>query len=126
MIAAAIEPVRRILWDEYSGTAEELIAAGVARDDELPGRPGNGRYMMSFTANGQRVSRGAARHANKQAGYRQIRGAARGCFIVLRAVGEHEARARLKRKREAEAAEERERQERMRGWPFPVCMGVPC
>jgi len=126
MIAATIEPIRSIWWDEYIGTAEELIAAGVARDDELPGRPGNGRYMMSFTADGQRVSRGAARHANKHAGYRQIRGAGRGCFVVLRAVGEHEARARLKRKREAEDAAEREREERMRSWPFPVCLGTPC
>lgn len=126
MIAAVIEPVRGIWRDEYTGTAAQLIAAGLVREDELPGRPGNGRYMMSFTAEGQRITRGGARNVNKASGYRQIKAAPSGCFIVLRAVGEQEAWARLKRKREAEAAAEREQEERMRGWPFPICLGVPC
>lgn len=122
MTAAAIEPVRHIWWDEYTGTAEELIAAGLVCEHELPGQPGNGVMMMTFNADGERVSKGNSKGCGDAAGYRQIRKRSRQRFSICRSVGREES----ERRREADFSERRRREEVRRGWPFPVCMGAPC
>lgn len=117
-----IEPVRRIWGDEYTGTAEQLVAAGIVRDDELPGRPGNGITMMTFGADGARIKKGNSSSASGMAGYRQIRKCSRRLFTVCRSVGSEEA----DRRREAYFEERRAQEELRRAWPFPICVGVPC
>lgn len=122
MITATIEPIRSIWWDEYIGTAEELIAAGLVRDEELPGRPGNGKCMVTFTAEGLRAIKGNPKGSNGVAGYRKILKCSMHRYSVCRSVGQVEA----ERRREAYFEERRQREERMRSWPFPVCLGTPC
>lgn len=46
-------------YDEYRGTFEALIAAGLCRDDQLPGRPGMGAGRTTFY-DGIRVRKGVS------------------------------------------------------------------
>jgi len=44
--------------DCFTGTAEDLVAAGLVRMEQLPGQPGNGTTTVSFRADGTRVRKG--------------------------------------------------------------------
>lgn len=39
-------------WDEYVGSAEQLIAAGLVLPSQFPGEPGRGKYSASYRLDG--------------------------------------------------------------------------
>lgn len=62
------------LWyDLVTGSAAELVAAGIVTMDMLPGHPGMGKTMATFM-NGQRIRKGcqAATGSKKNETYRSI------------------------------------------------------
>lgn len=59
------------IWhDSVTGSAEELVNAGIVTADMLPGQPGNGKVMCTYMA-GQRLGKGA-NVPRRDASYRQI------------------------------------------------------
>ena len=56
--------------DSVTGSAEELVNAGIVTADMLPGQPGNGKVMCTYMA-GQRLGKGA-NVPRRDASYRQI------------------------------------------------------
>lgn len=124
-LPASIKATRLVWADEYVGSAEALIAAGLVRECELPGQPGNGSTMVTFSADGQRLGQGHVRDARKE-GRRQIRKMSRLNFVVTVHVDDEEQRRRRAAQREEAQREEREREEISRLWPFPVVAGKPC
>jgi len=110
--------------DCFTGTAEDLVAAGLVRIDQLPGQPGNGSTTASFRGDGSRVRKGMFAEC-RAAGYLRIRKVSRRLISVERGVGEEEHR---RRRQEWVDTRERERQERVelaRSWPFPIVCGRP-
>ena len=126
--APGVTKLQQTWWDEYEGTAADMIAAGLVKAHELPGVGNNGKQMMTFAADGQRLTRGCSRNRNQdeEAGYRQIRTIARGKLRMIYRVGRVEGNARFRARHAAEGAKHREREEAARAWPFPICLGVPC
>ena len=62
---------KNFTWhDSVTGSAEELVNAGIVTTDMLPGRPGNGKVMCTYMA-GQRLGKGA-NVPRRDADYRQI------------------------------------------------------
>lgn len=111
-------------WDEYVGTADDIVAAGLVRPHELPGVGGNGRCMMTFNPDGSRVSRGCSRSSDKE-GYRQIRKAG-DRITVLRWVSQTEGEARVRKLHRDRNSRAQEAEELASAWPFPICLGAPC
>jgi hypothetical protein len=68
--------------DIYEGAAEELVAAGLVISNELPGRPGRGKTMASYHADGSPVRPGDSRHGWDEPGRRSIKRKTRSRFIV--------------------------------------------
>jgi hypothetical protein len=115
---------REVRYDSYTGTPTDLLAAGLVREDQLPGQPGNGVSMVSFHADGRRVGKGQTQ-ACREAGYLKVRKMGRRLLCVERGVGEAEYRRRSDAWLEQRDREYEEREALARCWPFPVVHGVP-
>ncbi|WP_208507915.1 hypothetical protein [Variovorax paradoxus] len=130
MHSAAIEHApgvlftREVRYDSYTGTPRDLLAAGLVREDQLPGQPGNGISMVSFHADGRRVGKGHAQ-ACREIGYLKVRKMGKRLLCVERGVGEAEYRRRSDAWMEQRDREYEEREALARCWPFPVVCGVP-
>ncbi|WP_225782633.1 hypothetical protein [Xenophilus sp. Marseille-Q4582] len=97
----------------YIGSAEALVAAGVAQRHHFPGQPGNPRGMCSFDPAGVRVTKGY--RGRERGGPGHVR-------IVARREGfEVELRLSPQRLEGIEA----ERAQAAKGWPFPIINGMP-
>lgn len=120
--APGVTKVQQPWWDEFEGTPADMIAAGLVKLEELPGVGDNGRYMMTFAADGQRLTRGCSRKRGGSEGYRQIRTVSRGRVRMIYRISEAEGMERARARRAAY----QQREDLARVWPFPVCMGVPC
>ena len=113
------------LWgDEYTGTVDALLAAGVVRADQLPGAPGNGRTMVSFHPDGRLVGKGNSK-ACTQVGYLKVSRASLGRLCVLKGVGLVEENRRRNARRAQREHQEVEASALARSWPFPIVCGEP-
>lgn len=92
----ALKVHRHPYWDEYIGTADQLIEAGILQAGQFPGDPGRGKTMVSYTADGQPRVRGC----DKGAGYCQVRRLSRTMFNVTVRVDEKETKRRQDEERE--------------------------
>jgi hypothetical protein len=92
----ALKVRRHPYWDEYIGTADQLIEAGILQAGQFPGDPGRGKTMVSYTADGQPRVRGC----DKGAGYCQVRRVSRTMFNVTIRVDKEEAKRRQDEERE--------------------------
>lgn len=52
LYARGVDLVAECYTDEYEGTAEALVAAGLVREDQLPGRPGMRKMRVTIYADG--------------------------------------------------------------------------
>jgi hypothetical protein len=87
---------RELTMDIYTGTREQLIAAGVVQDGQFPGDPGRGKTSVALLADGTAARRGTGVALRI---YRQ--GKSRyGVYVPLSE--EEEARRRAERKAERE------------------------
>ena len=59
LFGAGLTMVEDLWTDEYSGTADALVTAGLARLDEFPGQAGRNKMMATFHANGGAVVKGS-------------------------------------------------------------------
>jgi hypothetical protein len=117
--------VRKRGWcsfDEYSGTAEALAAAGLVRTDQLPGQPGMRKTLVSIFPDGTMPS-GAptVRHKEVYApGGKHIARVSKITYVVSVYLAEDE-----KSKREEEQRrEDSEWEARMRALPRPAPLAV--
>lgn len=55
VIAPGVVKRTCIWWDEFVGTAEALIAAGLVAETQLPGQPGRPKVSVSLSADGTRI-----------------------------------------------------------------------
>lgn len=101
---AGVKVERCPYWDDYRGTAEDLIAAGIIRADQLPGSPGLPAGCVTFR-NGQRIAKGDSRRARDE-GYLQIRRAGKAFYVKAGISADEKAR----RVAQAEADRARGRQ----------------
>ena len=79
--------------DNFTGTAEAIVAAGYARLDELPGQPGRGKMMCTYQLDGTPVPKGAS--GGQQGRKRQIRRAGKTRYCVSIDVDEEVADRRI-------------------------------
>lgn len=86
------------LWDTYSGTAEDLIAAGVVRLDQVPGQPGRPKTAATYYAGEPIAKRGAP--CDEQYLHIYRRSARR--FDVIVGLSENEKQRRRESKARAE------------------------
>lgn len=100
--AQALKIGETLRYDQYRGTASELIAAGLVKPGQFPGDPGQSQTVVALDMNGDRVGRG--RHNRTTL---RIEHAGGGRFTVLIVVSQEEQR----RRRTAAASERRTRQE---------------
>lgn len=110
--------------DCYTGTPIDLLAAGLVREDQLPGQPGNGTTMVSFHADGRRVGKGHTQ-ARNEIGYLKIRKMGKRLLCVEKGVGEAEHRRRWDAWMEQRRREDQERNALASRWPFPEVYGSP-
>lgn len=90
---------RRSYWSwEYVGTADALVAAGLARHDQFPGQPGRPKMQVSYRADGQACS-------SSPHGSTQVRIRKKGKQVFEISVGFNEAECE-ERKAQREAAKE--------------------
>lgn len=82
------------LWDSYRGSGDSLVAAGLVTPEQLPGRPGSAKMMMSFLPDGTRIRQGSTA-AGWLAGCKRITKLRNGEFVVTISVDEKEYRRRL-------------------------------
>ena len=70
--------------NEYMGSAEQLLAAGLATIDEFPGQPGRAKVVTRFRLDGKPIPsrRGVQR---SEASYREIRRAGKKFTVVFQA-----------------------------------------
>jgi hypothetical protein len=110
--------------DCFTGTAEDLVAAGLVRTEQLPGQPGNGTTTVSFRADGTRVRKGTP-GACRAVGYLRIRKVSRLLICVEQGIGDEEHRRRRQAWFDALAREREEQRNLARSWPFPIVCGRP-
>lgn len=82
--------------DEFFGTKEDLVRAGLARDGQFPGDPGRGKTMVTYDANGNAVGKGCTLRQRVPEGMTEIRRAGRSRFCVLIRVSKDEHARRLR------------------------------
>lgn len=90
--------VRICRWtgvDRYTGTGAALISLGLVRACELPGAPGVGQFMVTFSPDGTRIPRGGDGGRHPTPGHKQIRRVGAGRFRVSVHVSEEERNQRL-------------------------------
>lgn len=102
--------------DHYTGSAEDLIAAGLVTADQFPGQPGRGKTMCTYYA-GALVKKGA--HHEHDEHYLSIRRYGRGKFEVIKGVPKELYLQRVdmwraERERKEEEQHEQERRERVK------------
>lgn len=88
-VDASLEKREEIHSDDYIGTKEQLIAAGLAKQGQFPGDPGRGKMMVSYDPSGRAVGQGRSRN-----GGIQIRRAGRSRFCVSVRVQDEERERR--------------------------------
>lgn len=110
-----------IWWDSYTGTDADMVRAGLVRPDQLPGAPGNGRTMVTFLANGERVRKGDSRSTRNAPGCIAVRRRTPRLLLVEIQISREAGEAR----RDAWLAARERAQSQGRCWPFPVCHGSP-
>ncbi|HEX4353536.1 MAG TPA: hypothetical protein VHZ95_11485, partial [Polyangiales bacterium] len=95
--------------DTFKGTAAELVASGLARDDMLPGLPGRNKVMQTYDASGAPAIK-QDRVARREAGRMSIHRVSKTKFEVWITVSpEERARRDAERYREVEAQHEAKR-----------------
>lgn len=87
--AQALKIGETLRYDQYRGTASELIAAGLVKPGQFPGDPGQSQTVVALDMNGDRVGRG--RHNRTTL---RIEHAGGGRFTVLIVVSQEEQRRR--------------------------------
>lgn len=104
----------RIWFDEFYGSADALITAGIVERHQLPGQPGRAKDSASFAPDGRAMGRGRNTEAGKP-GYKRIYRSGP-CFRVLVDVSaeETEQRRAAYERREEERLREREAQEQQK------------
>lgn len=80
-------------YDVVTGSAAELVAAGIVTADMLPGQPGMGKVMCTFVG-GQRVRQGSYVRGNDPS-YRQISRTRKDFYKVLVGIADAEIDRRL-------------------------------
>lgn len=98
--------------DDYLGTADALVAAGLIRLDQLPGQPGMRKVIVTLLPDGS-PARASEAH---EAGAKQISRASQGRYRVAVFVDDHERSRRY----DAYARSRREWEERMGQTPRPA------
>ncbi len=109
--------------DEYVGTIEALVAAGLARGYQFPGQPGMRKVTVSIFPDGT-IPTGAPTVSHKQSllpGAKQITRASKTTYKVCVVVAEEE-RAR---RHEAERRADLQYEARMRALPRPAPLAAP-
>lgn len=97
----------------YTGTAEALMAAGIAQDGQFPGQPGNPKTMCTFNAAGRRTGRGTGLYGRDEPGKKRLWAERDGRFTVCVQLSPERLEA-LEAVRVRESAR----------WPFPVVHGA--
>lgn len=97
----------------YTGSADALVAAGLAEDWRFPGQPGNARGMSSFDPQGERIQQGGATRDRTGPGHTRI---------VAKNDGRFSVEVKLSSVR-LEAIEA-EKVQASRCWPFPEVHGM--
>lgn len=108
-----LEKTEMIWTDDYLGTKDQLIAAGLAKEGQFPGDPGGNKVMASFDEYGSPLRRQP--RGGYVAGSIHIQRASRGRFCVSVTLPEDEGKrrsaaahvereARLERKKAEESA----------------------
>lgn len=95
----ALQYERYSRQDCVTGTAAELVAAGIVTVDMLPGQPGAGKTMSTYM-NGQRVKVGArvTEEREKNETYRSIRRMGKDRYKVIVVLPPAEVERRLAQK----------------------------
>ena len=75
--------------DDYRGTAESLVAAGILEMHQFPGQPGRGKTMASYKPDGTPIVKGS-RWRFGVPGYMQVVRTGKTRFVVSVAVAEDE------------------------------------
>lgn len=117
--APGVKLMQRCWWDEFTGTADDLISAELLRRCELPSEASKSVRLV-FDIEGKRITRFNQDFHVKE-GYRQVCGARRGCLKVIRGISYEEGQLRLDQLRASMC----EQQQLARRWPFPIVCGVP-
>lgn len=94
-IAHGLEKRQDTGSDDFFGTKEDLIRAGLARDGQFPGDPGRGTTMVTYDANGNAVGKGCTLRQRAPEGMMEIRRAGGSRFCVLIRVSKDECARRL-------------------------------
>lgn len=119
--APGVRKIKTAWTDDYLGTAPALAAAGLIRPEQLPGRPGMRKVVVSLLPDGTLAdgarARSAAAHA---AGAKSIRRASRTSYRVSVIVDADERTRRYDDEARARWAWE----ERMRALPRPAALGT--
>lgn len=116
----ALQYKRYSRCDFVTGTAAELVAAGIVTVDMLPGQPGTGKTMATYM-NGRRVKVGArvTEEREKNETYRSIRRKGKDRYEVLVVLPPAEVERRL-------AQEEAEREQaQMAVWQCLIHADAP-
>ncbi|AVO48487.1 hypothetical protein C6568_03830 [Melaminivora suipulveris] len=109
----------RHLWHDYvTGTAAELVAAGIVDAPMLPGQPGTGKTMATYM-DGQRVKQGGLARGVRNETYRSIRRQGKDRYEVCMVLPSAEVERRGKQ--EAAARE----QALMAAWQCLTHAGAP-
>lgn len=105
------------LFDEYIGTAEAIIAAGLVRADQLPGKPGMRKMRVTILPDGS-VQMGATSNCSetRNPGAKLIEASPQGTFRVIVRIQNDEANRRSEESNRANL----EWEARMRALPRPA------
>lgn len=105
-------------WTVHLGQAADLIGAGLARLEWIPGAPGNPKAEVTVDPDGNRIRRGAHGHGKHGPGSRRLFARSRGGVPLI------EMWARMTE--EQQQALEREHARLASAWPFPQVFGTAC
>lgn len=102
----------RWMWgDSFTGSEEDLMAAGLIEAHQIPGRPANGTSSTCWNADGSPVVRRTA----MQAGYKKVRRFGKKVCVEI-SIGEQASHERIT----ADRAERQRQREFATCWPFPI------
>lgn len=94
VLADGIQKTEEIWTDDFKGTAEDLVAAGIVEMHQLPGQPGRGKTRVSYKPDGTAIEKGSKRHGDK-AGFKSVTRAGKTRYIVSVNVARDEGERRL-------------------------------
>lgn len=111
--APGVTVTRHLCSDEYRGTAEALVAAGLVRDGQFPGMPGMRKHTVTVLPDGKVASSGNCPGA-KEPGARSVAKSGQRFTVAVTVDGDEK-----ERRRAAWHANEREWEARMLAMPRP-------